>query len=759
MKNQNIVDRIIPLPQIIKVDNGITREKKRIAVTIGVKNTPKIETALELLNDICIESHNKADFHIVLSLINSKKDKKVEKGLKAAKNKNQAYSILPIVFKKEFLALEIKAYTDIGLLYGVRTLLQAIVIKGNEVYFPKIKVFDWPDIEFRGQWGGTSNCDIPYVSQYKYNAIDGKVYVNADKDGNALVIHNNRLYDQAIKYGVDIAATIPHLENVAKRGFLSDKKEMLSVPSEERKNRSDYYPGICMSHVETLAMITNWYEKIAENKKISKILVWLSEEETTCYCDKCNGKKPYILETECLLNAYNNIKVEYPYIKFGIMLSQGSFKDTKEIAAMLPKDVSLTYYDGGRTYDSGQYEMVLPVLNKYVQNGGLLGIYPQITHSWRTVFPMRSPYFIKYRCDEFVKKDLHRVIGYAVPDNRYHDYNLLAFLEWLWNSKGRSEKQFTYSYALINGLDKELYYEYIKALKQPSWDLAHSKLFVRLMYNYPLILRSTLEFDDHRFEMSEMLEIKNIKSDITKVKLAIDIAKKMKNKVLVYEANCIYGGLIAYNAITSFIKEIDKKAIDTTKLIKWYEDTKKASNIVYKNILKWSKEILTEDEKHHVRVTDTSVVLFRALDGMKKYFDETNIKIENDNQRIIHVGEWDESLFENKDNTILKYDVSEILKKNKKGTYHMSLDYIKSQSGTEIVRAFIREVQKAGGEKTTSQVRVNMKRVSIWAPWAEYIIKVNKVKQECKYILCLDVKGMEKGEKTCKGMLGLRKVK
>ncbi|MBN2853550.1 MAG: hypothetical protein JXQ23_12510, partial [Clostridia bacterium] len=462
MNSQNIINRVIPLPQNIKVNNGISFDKKRIGIKVEAGHSPVIDTAVTILNHFIEESHFKPDFQIELSIINEDKDSKVVKGLKNARFKQQAYAILPVTKKKVFSGILIKAYSDVGLLYGVRTLAQLLSMDNEMIVIPEVKVFDWPDVEFRGQWGGTSDKDIPYYSQFKYNAIDFKVVLSADEKGNAEVTHNDSLYLKAEKYGVDVAATISHLEQISRSGFLKSRPEIESIPSEERKNRCDYFPGLCMRHPVTKEMVTEWFLKMAENKHVHKILVWLSEEESPCFCERCKGEEPFSLEVECLLEAYQKMKKKYPDVRLGIMLSQGSFKVTEKLANMLPKEVSLTYYDGGRTYDSGQYEMVLPELLDYIQNGGLLGIYPQITHSWRTVFPMRSPYFIKYRCDEFVKKDIHRVIGYAVPDNRYHDFNLLCMLEWLWNNKGRDEKSFTMTYAMLNDYDPSLYYQYVK---------------------------------------------------------------------------------------------------------------------------------------------------------------------------------------------------------------------------------------------------------------------------------------------------------
>lgn len=758
MQNKEIIKRIIPLPREIKVSKGVVYEASRVKVEMPGEKTSPLKTASGILGRFANPGQMCPDFVINLRFIDKNDDKPEYKKLKNVKNYNQSYSIKSEVNKGIYSSIEIRAFTDIGLLYAAVTLAQAVVTDTNGTYFPVLNIYDWPEIPYRGQWGGDSNCDLHWTFQYKLNAIDGKVVVSADENGNPSVLHNQRLYDEAAAYGVDIMATIPHLEQISRNGFLERRPDILNTPSEERGSRSDYFPGLCMSKQATEDMVLEWFRGIAENKSVGKILVWLSEESTPCYCKDCNGDEPFQLEAACLLRAYNRLKKQYPDIELGIMLSQGSFSVTKEIADMLPSDVSLTYYDGGRTYDSGKYPMILPVLRKFAQKGGKLGVYPQVTHSWRTVFPWTAPDFIKYRCDEFVKVGLHRVIGYAVPSNRYHEFNLMAFAEWLWNPKGRKPIDFLAAYAHLNNMSEEEFKSFAKYISKPAWQLAESKLMLRLTYNYPLILRGRVELQDHRYEMSELVEIKNPVKLVRSSEKALEISRIMDEPSLKCEAKCVLAGLKAYIAISGFIKEIDKKSIDTDKLLKYFNELKKAADTMRKSIMKWSSLKTMEGSVPMRRVVDTAMILYRAMDGFKRYFDETNILTGESAQTVHPLGEWDESNFDGNGNGVLEFNISSFVKANKKGKYYISLDFVESASGTDINRITLLEKQPGGGEKSVAFVRADLRRMSVWAPWIEYPMTINTISDFNEYLLRLDISGIEKDAKTCRGLVGIRKV-
>ncbi len=758
MNKKELAENIIPLPRKIKCSSGVEYSVSRIRVEMPGEMTPQLETAGEILSKFTMPGQIPADFVIKLKLFKKKSDSKLLKKLKKAKNKEQAYVIKSRIRKGVYEGVDLAAYDDTGLIYAALTLRQAVEFNGDSVTIPVLDIADWPEIPFRGQWGGDSNCDLFWTHQYKLNALDGKVRVFADESGKACVTHNERLYRDAEKLGVDIMATIPHLEQISRRGFLENRLDILNVPSDERKNRSDYFPGLCMSKKATEDLIFEWFAGIAENSHVKKILVWLSEESTPCYCDQCKGAEPYQLETACILRAYRRLKEKNPKIELGVMLSQGSFEVTGEIVKMIPEGVALTYYDGGRTYDSGKYPMILPELTEFAEKGGKLGVYPQLTHSWRMVFPWTAPAFIKYRCDEFAKKNLNRVIGYAVPSNRYHEFNIMAFAEWLWNPKGRKKWDFAAAYAKNEGISPKEFVDFLKLIEKPAWQLAQSKLLLRLCYNYPLILRGRADIDDHRFEMAELIPVKNPQKLLDKAKRAEVAAKGSGSKVFKYEARCTAAGLEAYICITDFLLELEKQSIDTEMLMERFTRLRKAAAMMHKSITKWNRSIMPEGETPMYRVVDTAMVLYRALDGFKRYFDRTGVKTDDMHETVEAVGEWDENTFDDRGNAIVELDVTDYMRKNGFGRYSVSLDFVESDSGSDINSICLVERQRAGGRKTVARSNAELMRLSVWKPWAEYPLKLSKINSRSEYFLRLDITGIPKGGGTCRGLAGIRKL-
>ena len=136
-----------------------------------------------------------------------------------------------------------------------------------------------------------------------------------------------------------------------------------------------------------------------------------------------------------------------PDLRLRILLTQGSYQSNDQVLAAVPPEVGITYYDGGRTYNSSREPMIYPLLVKYVRADRWLGCYPQLTASWGVVCPWSGPQFIKARMSEFAAKHLQCLCGYAWPSNRFYEFNVTAAAEWSWNVGGRSEREFSLAWA------------------------------------------------------------------------------------------------------------------------------------------------------------------------------------------------------------------------------------------------------------------------------------------------------------------------
>jgi len=208
----------------------------------------------------------------------------------------------------------------------------------------------------------------------------------------------------------------------------------------------------CFSKPETAQVLADWMVSLAEQPEITDINIWLSEHHVACECEQCKQKGQFVLEAEAIARGYELAKEVRPDINLRVLLTQGSYEFNDQVIATLPREIGITYYDGGKTYDSSRNPMIYPLLEEYVADSGWLGCYPQLDASWRIVCPWSGPQFMKFRMTEFVDDGLECLCGYATPDNRFYDFNVNAAAEWSWNAHGRDEREFALAYFTKKGV-------------------------------------------------------------------------------------------------------------------------------------------------------------------------------------------------------------------------------------------------------------------------------------------------------------------
>ena len=79
MRNNEIINRIIPLPRYIKVSKGVSYEASRIKVEIPGEKTPPLKTASRILGRFANPGQICPDFIISLKYISRDRDKAVYK--------------------------------------------------------------------------------------------------------------------------------------------------------------------------------------------------------------------------------------------------------------------------------------------------------------------------------------------------------------------------------------------------------------------------------------------------------------------------------------------------------------------------------------------------------------------------------------------------------------------------------------------------------------------------------------------------------
>ncbi|MDD8025486.1 MAG: glycoside hydrolase family 20 zincin-like fold domain-containing protein [Acidobacteriota bacterium] len=475
-------DRIIPLPQRIETAGSIRISPRGISLSLPGGESPLLRTAGELLRPLAQGS----GFEIKGALTGEDVPADLRGALLAAPNSDQAYAIRPILRKKRFRGLLLAANTPLGLLYAARTLRQLVPAGASPestLEIPRVTILDWPDLAERGEWGGSATLDIPWLAERKLNTIEVHAQLGFNDDGSPKASLSPVLMEEAGRQGVTIVPIILHMEQLAGTGLFRHHPEVAAMPKPGQPLPTDYTPPVCFSHPKTAELLSGWMNQLLAVQGVEEVDVWLSEESNRCYCPLCAGEEPFVLETKGILRAFDATRRLRPEARLRILLTQASHDVNDQVLAVVGRNAKVIYYDGGRTYDSSHRPMIEPVLSDFAAAGGWMGVYPQLTNSWRTVFPWSGAEFMRARMNEFVGKGLRSFIGYATPHNSYYDFNVTAAAEWSWNSRGRTPRAFAEAYAVRRGIVRPAAFAAWSELVGPvGWKLAGSRTVERLVF-------------------------------------------------------------------------------------------------------------------------------------------------------------------------------------------------------------------------------------------------------------------------------------
>ncbi len=766
------LDRVIPLPKEVEISGSVRLRADQIGLSCSPEASPPVSTATTLLRSFDFAAEKEAPFTIGLVLLadaGTEVDQDVRNRLPTLPNREQAYAILPLSDKN---GLTLVANTPQGLLYAARTLEQLVRVSGQvrpetEIEVPLVRVVDWPDLSERGQWGGNTARDLTWTSRWKLNVLEVSAQATVDEAGNPVALVSRDLFRQGAELGVKVVPYIPHLEQMLNIAGMMDKKGFANTPDPSKPLPSDYVPGLCMSNLATLELVEAWLARTAEIEGVTDIQVWLSEDAAPCYCPKCIGKEPFGLEVVGIVGSFNKVKVSHPRARLHILTTQGSYPVNDEILAALPEDVGVTYYDGGRTYDSSHEPMIYPLLEEYARSGRWLGVYPQITHAWRTVFPWTAPQFVQYRAQEFVEKKLRCMIGYAVPSNRYHEFSVMAMAEWTWNAQGRSPEAFARAFATITGMpDPDLFARWALKAGAAGWVLAESRLLLHLIYDPSLGLKGDAPFG-HRFQNAGILDVGTLNETITTAREGLKLALEACDPDRIDESECVLAGLEAFEALRFISGSIRASSLDAQggkALAESFDRLDRCAYILRTRTLDWGERVCAgTDEKLPSRLLDTACVLLRTCDAVRERTANLGVPDPSPATRLRKLGEWSAQDFAHGRKAILILDLEGIVP-DEGGSYHVGFDFIDSACGTDIERIAIRIKHPEHSSTTViAQTPDELKRLSVWERWCEMRIRIPSTPPGAKLTLELALSGLPpdapEGRRTCSGSVGIRRVR
>jgi len=176
--------RVIPCPKTCEVVAVHATSPGNVALILPDGADPKYDNIRALLTPFAGATISSAPLSIMFALRDTAPTALLGSAatiLATAPNADQAYVIVPRQQAGAFAGLLVCANTNLGLLYGARTLSQ--MLKAEPGVLPELTLTDWPDMLERGQWGGSSTRDLAWLAARKFNVVEAHATLSCDDSG------------------------------------------------------------------------------------------------------------------------------------------------------------------------------------------------------------------------------------------------------------------------------------------------------------------------------------------------------------------------------------------------------------------------------------------------------------------------------------------------------------------------------------------------------------------------------------------------
>jgi len=638
-------DRVIPLPKEASVKGAVTVK----AGTIGWQTTLKpgcleLATITNLLNSWAMSTGDAGTVNITIIQLdgnNTGLSRDLVKKLQGLANADQAYAIVTQTGPQGRMNITVAANTSLGALYGVRTLTDIIrpsptTSPDTPIEIPMLQVLDWPDLGERGQWGCEGTDDLEWYGRWKMNMMEEIVRLDFRPDRLVVTAgQQTSLLERATTLGIKIVPLVPHLDCLIDAGLNKAWYDplytnWLPVMATQATNQSpplrDRCAGLCMSHPMTVALLADAFRQIAAQIEPyhRDAMIWTSEMDTRCWCVQCKDKPQSELELAAILKAYFQAREQYPWLRMRVLLSQATFAVNDKLIAMTPADMGLSYYNGSLSYRSDRKPLIYPLLEQYARSGRWLGVYPQVTPCWYTIFPWTAPQFVRYRMGEFVAKKLSSVSVYSVPNKNYYEFNIMATAEWSWNARGRTPAEFARAYATVRQLSQtNLFAQWALKAGDAGWTLAESGFGWRTTYDPPLGFLGKIKVTDFRWGHAENSAIDKSAQSLSNAQEALRLAQAINDRSLLDESEATLASLEAMGFLTELSEMVTSGLTNDTaktRFSRCLDEMDRCAHIVRSRVFDWSDRIEAGKSKKGMqppRVNHTAVGLLRTCDTLR----------------------------------------------------------------------------------------------------------------------------------------------
>jgi hypothetical protein len=461
-----VTDSLCPLPKQCKVLGIAKIPVSQLRLSLPDRPTELDRCAAEELSAVVPLTSGQSAGGFVIALRRLPDDRAK---LSPLHNSDQAYRIVPTLAQGQVSGLTLGAITDVGTYYACKTLKQLIAAnlsgKGADAVLnlPILDIVDYPDLAERGEWGGTCQADLEGMSDLKFNLLEVHAKLTVDPEKTAHAAMDPKLMERGRKHGLRIVPIIHHLEQLADTGIFTAYPELKGI---------DAPTSICFARPEAVTVLAAWLTDLGKTSGVTDVMIWLSEELKGCQCPVCKAEDRWPQEARACIAAWQIARKQCPNLGLRLLTTQGSYSTNDKVLAVIPDGVKVSYYDGGRTYNTSRAPMIYKLMEDYARRGRWLGVYPTLGTNWLTAAPFSCPQFVRARMTEFVDKGLSCFVQYTIPGNAFYRVNVEGSAEWSWNAHGRSTREFSRSYASRHGIAQpDAFADWTETLGPVDWDV------------------------------------------------------------------------------------------------------------------------------------------------------------------------------------------------------------------------------------------------------------------------------------------------
>lgn len=589
---------LIPLPKSVEITSKVTVAASDVAIVepvgadkVVAQAVKELKQALGQGDDAKVASAPAFSIDFVLGGPDSAK-------LKALKNSDQAYTIVPVADK----GLKLEALTSKGLYYASKTLQQFIRARSSvgNVDVPLVTITDWPDLDERGLWGGDSAANLDWMAERKMNVTENISSRFVTRDGRGQSGPKDYWINapaEAPIRAIKIVPAVLHLELVS-GPYKDDKGEytIFDIFPKLKATNGGEEGVICYSNPQFQDVLADWIVDLKNLPGVEEVSVWMTENlggAGGCKCEECKKVDRSVLEMRTAIAAWKKAEQRLgKQFPLRILTSEETRSAEKEMfAEMLSEHVKLLYYDSLLTYTTGKAPMIDTDVENFIKGGGWASPVPNLSAFVRLVNPFTCPQFSHYRLNEFVDKGCSGLLGYACMGLKNSRFIVEGAAEWAWNAKGRTPEEFAYSWAVRQGLkDPAKFAEWNKLHSAVAWDMYGSDFpsknpssaergGVATMIRNGKVPPLGWTQGPARGPWGEIKSIAHFDADLADQKKAVRLAKEMGIPEFYYESLVVDGYVRAMRAaydlslITKNGKILPGKQDQAAKLMKAYVDS------------------------------------------------------------------------------------------------------------------------------------------------------------------------------------------